>query len=186
MARARAMATRWRSPPLSSTGRCRARAAEADGVEQLGRAGAPAGRARDPGQRAGQLDVLGRGQRLEQPEVLEHEARPSRGGTWPARERLRPDRSSPSTTTDPLCGASSPPSTDSSVDLPTPDAPTRATWPPGLDVQVEAVEHRDRPGPRREPVRQLADVDRGTRHGRSCVAGRGWVPGVGPAIPTAV
>ena len=109
--------------------------------------------------------------------------RPSRGGTWPARCGDRPDRSAPSTTTDPLWGASSPPSTDSSVDLP--DArtrPTSATWPP-------ASTWRSRPSstvtvPARDENRcdswrtsiEAPDTD-------VMLAGPERVPGVGPADP---
>ena len=63
-----------------------------------------------PAQGAGQLDVLGRRQAVEQPEVLEHEPDRVGCGTRPGRRSTAIARSWPSTRTVPLCGRSSPPS----------------------------------------------------------------------------
>ena len=71
--RARAMATRWRSPPDSAPGRCVDPRREADRVERLGGPGqAPATRHAGVEEAVG--DVLQRGQPLDEVELLEHEA----------------------------------------------------------------------------------------------------------------
>ena len=72
-ASARAIATRWFSPPLSAWGRWSTRCRETDCVEQFPCAHPPAPSG-DAGERERELDVLQRGELAQQSEVLEDEA----------------------------------------------------------------------------------------------------------------
>ena len=141
---ARAMATRWRSPPDSSAGRWCMRSARPTAASISAAACAALGRrhAPDP-QRHG--DVVERAELGQQVVELVDEAqvpvaqrallrrRPARDSSWPMQlARCR------------LVGASSPPSRCSSVLLPEPEAPTMASVSPACTSQVDAVQHRRR------------------------------------------
>ena len=88
---ARAIATRWRSPPESCSGRWCARSARPTAASASA-ARSPALRRRHPGEHHRQLDVARRGQPRHQVEELEDEADvvPPDGGELGVGQRLRP------------------------------------------------------------------------------------------------
>ena len=133
---------------------------EADLLEQRQRPLAQLRRA-DADRREAGLDVLERGQRRDQVELLEDEA-----------ERVQPQlgqlavaetpRSRPSKKTLPALGRSSAPSSCSSVVLPDPLGPSSATNSPGLDLQVDAADGLDhRRATLEEPLGALDVVEHG-------------------------
>ena len=134
-ASARAIATRWRSPPESWVGRAAAAMREADLAERLVRALASLGE-RHAGVEQPVGDVVERALVLGQEELLEDEADARR-----AQRRELPvghlaATSSPVMRTMPLVGRSSVPIRWSSVVLPEPDGPTIATSSPAWTAKL--------------------------------------------------
>jgi hypothetical protein len=101
----------------------------ADRVEHMPAPLAPVSRP-DPGQRQGHLDVLARCQQIEQSEVLEDEADrlSSEGCQLVARQTAQVVPADGEVS---VLGALSPPTSESRVLLPAPEAPISATWQPG-------------------------------------------------------
>ena len=154
---ARAIATRWRSPPESFDGECVSRC-ERPTASSASRARARRSLWRDARVEQPGRDVVERAHPVEQEELLEDEPDRRAPAAPPARARRAPRCPRPATCTEPADGRSSVPITCSSVDLPEPDGPTTATASP--------VAHRRatrRAAPRR-------------RRDRSC----GRRPGAGP------
>ena len=133
MASARAIATRWRSPPESSAGLVVGALGEPDLVEQ------PRARARGarggPCRRRSARPRRSRG-RSGWPAggAAGRRSRPARGGG--AARRGSRQSSRPSISTRPLVGCSSPPIRFSSVLLPEPDRPVTASISPGATCRV--------------------------------------------------
>ena len=139
-ASARAIATRWRSPPESCDGRCCEPLAEADLAERLGgaRARLGGGQAADAQRHR---DVVERGELGQQVVELVDEAEMA-VAPFALLGRARGSRSrGRRAATLPAVGASRPPSRCSSVLLPEPDAPTMASVSPRRDVEVDALQH---------------------------------------------
>ena len=114
------MATRWRIPPDSSRGQRVGELGEPDDAEQLGDA-LPALGPRPAGRPRGRRRCC---RRRSSTGTASSPGRPCRGrrrGRRPVRPRPAPS---------PAVGSSSPPTIDSSVDLPQPEAPSRQTSSP--------------------------------------------------------
>ena len=143
---ARASATRWRSPPDSSPGRC-SRRWPSPTRSSIAAAAARASRRRHAPDQQRHRDVLDRGELRQQVMELVDEAEravahlPARGLATATRTRRR--RRSPR----PRSGTSRPPSRCSSVLLPDPDAPTIATRSPGCTARSTPISTGTSRGP---------------------------------------
>ena len=143
---ARASATRCCSPPEAA--RDSDRAGRQGPPLKLGaRAFASIAGARELQRRR---DVFERGHGRDQMKGLEHDADARFRGTAPAHPRPSPPSLTPSISTSPLSGRSSPAMIISSVDLPEPDAPTMPTASPLRDCQTDAAQDVDAGGPAAE------------------------------------
>ena len=139
---ARAIATRWRSPPDSFDGECSQPVLESDGLQRLARprpplAAAPrrrtAARSRRCPARSSRRAGRTAGTRTRSPARAAPPAR--------ARRASRCRRRRPRTV--PALGRSSVPMTCRSVDLPEPDGPTTATASPASHVERDAAQRVD-------------------------------------------
>ncbi len=143
------MATRCCSPPDSMPGRCVSRSprpTRRSSASARGRAPPPAARRAMRSGISAFSSAVNSGSRwwnwnTNPTRRFRNATRPASVQRRAGRRHRRPLR--------PPSGASSPPSTCSSVLLPTPDAPTTATISPGLDLEVEVAQHLDRPVGRR-------------------------------------